>query len=411
MTSYARNALNKAKILLTKFPALVILGARQCGKTTLSRQIAPGFRYLDLENNDHLAEIMRDPQFFFTMHASGVIIDEAQSYPEIFRVLRGVIDARRGEMGRFILTGSSSPELLQNAAESLAGRVAIMELGTLKANEEAHLPLSEFYGLFQEKLTAAFLNTLPPPGLDLPMMQKAWLYGGYPEPLLKDNPEDWALWMEFYRDTYINRDIAALFPKLNRLAYQRFLNVLSQVSGTILNKSELGRDIEISEKAVREYLSIAEGTFLWRQLPSFETHKIKSVIKMPKGHIRDSGLLNYLLRYRTFADIQNSPYLGRLFEGFIIEEILKGFAGTMQTGVEAFYYRTRGGAEIDLILQGPFGLLPIEIKVGAKVDPRQLKNLHDFITMEGCPFGLLINQSSETKWLTPFVFQLPCTYL
>ena len=392
------------------FPVLAILGVRQCGKTTLAKQLFPTARYLDLENSDHLAEFSRDPAFFFQNYPNNLIMDEVQLYPEVFKRLRGIIDADRHVSGRFIITGSSSPELLKSVSESLAGRVALIELGTLKANEWGKAPLSTLYQWFEQKIDPSSLFSFCTHPLSLKQVQTIWSYGGYPEPLSKKNPEAWALWMEFYRNTYINRDLAALFPQLNRQAYQRFLAVLSQLSGTILNRSQLGRDIEVSEKTIRDYLMIAAGTFLWRQIPAFET-PLKSMVKMPKGHIQDTGLLHYLLRYRSLEEVLQSPLVGRSFEGFVIEELLKGLSASHVTDYQAFYYRTRGGVEIDLILQGPFGTLPIEIKSGVKIEEKQLKNLEQFIKEQNLPCGLLINQAASPQWITPLVFQLPVTYL
>lgn len=143
-----RNLQAKIERLLTQFPVVVILGARQVGKTTLAKQIAPDWRYFDLENPDNYDFITRDPSFFFQQFPQHLIIDEAQVYPELFSTLRGVIDQNRDQKGRFILTGSSSPDILTGISESLAGRIAIVELGTLKANEIYQKPLSEFYSNF-----------------------------------------------------------------------------------------------------------------------------------------------------------------------------------------------------------------------------------------------------------------------
>lgn len=150
-----RNLQSKITHLLNQFPAVVILGARQVGKTTLAKQIAPNWRYLDLEKPDDYDLISRDPVFFFQQFPQHVIIDEAQEYPGLFSVLRGVIDHHRDLKSRFILTGSSSPDILTGISESLAGRIAVIELGTLKANEIYKQPLSELYQLFTDKLHMA----------------------------------------------------------------------------------------------------------------------------------------------------------------------------------------------------------------------------------------------------------------
>lgn len=410
MSDLKRNAKNLLCSLLQQFPVVAIVGARQVGKTTLAKQVCNTWKYIDLENPDDFAQISHDPVFFFEQFQEHVIIDEVQEYPQLFNILRGVIDAKRKQKGRFLITGSSSLELLKNLSETLAGRIAIIELGTLKANEFYKMSLSPFYRLFQQKLSKETLISGKPP-LSMQQMQARWLHGGYPEPITQNASGFHQRWMANYRDTYINRDIGKLFPKLNRQAYQRFLMMLSNLSGTIINRSELARNIEINEKTVREYLTIANGTFLWRSLSSFERNVTKSIIKMPKGHIRDSGLLHYLLRIENFTDLYQHPIVGKSFEGFVIEEILKGLTDSGIVNWSAHYYRTRNGAEIDLILDGLFGTLPIEIKYGSSVDMRKLSTLTRFIEEHQLPFGMLINQSKEVKWLTSNIIQIPVGWL
>lgn len=413
MADIKRNMANKVLRLLQQFPVVVILGARQTGKTTLSRQLVPDWKYIDLENPADYERLVHDPHFFFEQYPEHVIIDEAQEYPELFRTLRGVIDSKRQLKNRFLLTGSSSPELLKNVSESLAGRVAFVELGTLKANEFYEQPLSDFYELFQHKLTKKSLQEIMPRVLPRTnkQMQQLWLRGGYPEPILQGDHVFYEQWMQQYRDTYVHRDIAKLFPHLNKLAYQRFLSVLGKISGTIINRSEVARTLEVSEKTVRDYLAICEGTFLWRQLPSFERNIVKSIIKMPKGYLRDNGLLHFMLRIHDFENLLEHPIVGHSFEAFVIEEILKGLQATFVTNWQAHYYRTKNGAEIDLILDGPFGLLPIEIKYGVKTSPRQLTSLIQFVKEHQLPFGVLINQADTVEWITPEVVQIPAGFL
>lgn len=410
MTELNRNIYNKIKYLLDNFPAVVIVGARQTGKTTLAKQLAPEWKYIDMENVNDFARISHDPLFFFNQYPRHLIIDEAQYYPDLFKTLRGVIDEKRKEKNRFLLTGSSSPELLTNASESLAGRVAIVELGTLKANEYYKLPLSPFYELFRNKLNRKHIIFGNAP-LTNAQMQKIWLQGGYPEPVLSRDKVFGEIWMEQYSDTYINRDVAKLFPRLNKAAYQRFLLILSKLSGTIINRSDVARTLEINEKSVREYLKIIEGTFLWRELPSFEKNVIKSIVKMPKGYIRDSGLLHYFLRIETLEELYTHPIVGQSFESFVIEEIIKGLQALNISNWDAYYYRTRKGSEIDLILDGRFGTLPIEIKYGSRVDYKQLNSLEKFIQEHALPFGMVINQSQSIEWLTPNILQIPIGWL
>ncbi len=410
MTGIKRNLAAKIRLLLKQFPVVAILGPRQAGKTTLAKQIGADWLYIDLEKPSDYDRVSHDPQFFFQQHQQHVLIDEAQEYPELFRVLRGVIDQNREQKGRYLLTGSSSPELLEKVSESLAGRVALVELGTLKANEYYGQPLSSFYGLFSTKLDRARIPTTLAP-LSSEQMQRIWLKGGYPEPVLQGDEGFYQQWMDNYHSTYINRDIARLFPRLNKVAYRRFLTTLSKLSGTILNKRDIASAIEVSEGTIKEYLSIADGTFLWRQLPSFEKNIVKSVIKMPKGYIRDTGLLHHLLQIADLESLLADPIVGKSFEAFAIEEIIKGLQATTVTNWRPHYYRTRNRAEIDLILEGPFGVLPIEIKYGANTRLRELAALSEFIKEHALSFGMLVNQSDEVVWLTSHIVQIPIGWL
>jgi len=409
-----RNMIQHCRYLLEHFPAIAILGPRQVGKTMLAKQLGLTWAYFDLESPDNYQRISLDPVLFFKQYSDRVIIDEAQFIPSLFNTLRGVIDADRQKMGRFILTGSSSPELLKQVSESLAGRIAIVELGTLKANEFYQIPLSPLYELFENKITQQSIEILrkkTSQPLQNAQMVNHWLQGGYPEPVLAKDKRFYDQWMDAYRVSYVNRDIGLLFPRLNKVAYQRFLTTLSKLSGTIINKSHLARDIEVDERTVREYLMIAEGTFLWRMLYSYENNVTKSIVKMPKGYIRDSGLLNYLLRIRDLSDLYDYPQVGCLFEAFVIDEIVKGLNAQGITNYQTNYYRTRNGAEIDLILEGYFGVVPIEIKYSTNVQLRQLVSMQNFMKEHHLSLGIVINQGERFEWVTEDIIQIPVGWL
>ena len=187
--------------------------------------------------------------------------------------------------------------------------------------------------------------------------------------------------------------------------------MLGKLSSKIINQSDLARSLGVSEPTIRHYFTIAQGTYLWRQLRSYENNVVKSIVKMPKGYIRDSGLLHHLLRIDSLESLQSDPDCGFSFEAFVIEEILKGIQDAGVRDCDAYYYRTRGGAEIDLILEGRFGLLPIEIKHGIQVNSQQFRSLNDFIKDHHCSFGVLINQSDKIIWLTKNIIQIPAGYL
>jgi len=409
MTELKRNLEEKLNKLLDFFPAVIILGVRQGGKTTLAKRIRPDWKYFDLEKGSDYDRVTGDFDFFFKENPDNLIIDEVQTSPELFGELRGIIDKDRQKKNRFILTGSSSFELLKNVSESLAGRVGIVELGTLKLNELTEKPLSPFYKIFNEPISLDIIDYLKILKNDVSHNQVMDFFfkGGYPEPVLADNFEFYQNWMENYYQTYIQRDIRKLFPKLDITRYRRFISMLSSLSGTIVNRSEVGRSLDTSEVTVRDYLDIAHGTYLWRNILSFEKSISKSIVKMPKGIFRDSGLAHFLQRIRSREQLNIYPRVGASFESFITEEIIMGLEAKMITGWDYYYYRTRNGAEVDLILEGDFGILPIEIKYGMKTDPKKLTSLKKFINDNNLPFGIVINNSEEVTMLTERIIQIP----
>ncbi len=371
MADIKRHCEKQAQALLKRFPAVLILGVRQCGKTHLSKIICPQWKYFDLENTKDRDFITKDFEFFFKEYPKNLILDEAQEIPELFKNLRGVIDCNRKTNNRFLITGSSSPTLVTQASDSLAGRVAFLELGTFKTSEVRNKTLSPFFDIFISPLKKSSLKFLK----SAFSKRKAFniipfiLKGGYPDPCLSKDKNYFDLWMKNYFDTYINKDIRKLYSRLDIFRFQRFVSMLAELSGTIINRAQIGRALALNEVSIRDYLDIANQTFIWRQIPSFTGSKKRSLVKMPKGVLRDSGLINYLLDIRDKDQFLRSPKAGYIFEAFVIEELLKGLSSKFPAGRwEYSYYRTRNGAEIDLILEGSFGLLPVEIKLSTSVE-------------------------------------------
>ena len=407
----SRNSADKVNALLEVFPAVLILGVRQSGKTTLARQVRADWKYFDLENANDFDFISSDPDFFFKEYPGQIIIDEAQEFSGLFKHLRGVIDSDRDQKNRFILTGSSSPELIRHASESLAGRLGVVELGTLKMNELHQRPLPPFYQIFNHTLSLSTISILKKLTVESGDVINDFLHGGYPEPVLANDHGYFQTWMQNYFQLYIDRDIRKLFPKLDALKYRRFVSTLSELSGTIINKAQLGRSLDTSEVTIRDYLEIADKTFVWRMIPSYEKSKSKSIVKMPKGILRDSGLIHFLANVDSREKLIRSPNVGQNFESFIIEEIIKGVHCTDATNWQYYYYRTKHGAEVDLILEGSFGLLPIEIKFGVVTQSRQLRSLKKFLVDNSLPLGIVINNSTEVKALSENIVQIPATLI
>jgi len=413
MADIKRNLHHKMDSLLSYFPCLVIWGPRQCGKTVLSKMLRPDWTYFDLENPQTFDKIHDDLNFFFAQNNTDIIIDEAQLSPELFKALRGVIDKTRDKNNRFILTGSSSPELLKNTTETLAGRVAMVELSPLKVNEQLERPLPSFYSIFNQEINLSnldFLSSLKATS-SLENLLFSFHQGGYPTPVLARDEHFQKIWMEQYFLSYISRDIKNLFPKMDSIKFRRFSTMLTALSGTIINRSQLGRSLDLNESTIKNYLDIAHGTMIWRNIPSFERSKIKSIIKMPKGIFRDSGLSHYLQNLTTFEKLHNSPYVGQNFESFIIEEIIRGVQASEATRWDYSHFRTKSGSEVDLVLTGEFGTLPIEIKYGTSTRQKQLTGLQKFINDNQLPYGVVINNSSTIELISQNIIQVPSTFI
>ncbi|MDP2810854.1 MAG: ATP-binding protein [Rhodocyclaceae bacterium] len=396
--------------LLHHFPCVAVTGVRQCGKTTLLKTLPGEWRHFDMESMADRQQVLADPDSFLRFHAEGVAIDEAQLAPALFPALRVAIDRDRSAKGRFVLSGSSSPDLAKNITESLAGRVGLAELAPLTPSEAWRLPASGLYGLLAGGAMVADIMAAGQPRLSPRQVLDAWFHGGYPDPWLSNDEEFRRLWHRNYLDTYLLRDIAVLFPNLNRDRYRQFIQLLGNLSGSILNNAEIARTLGVSEPTVRDWLGIAHGTYLWRQVPAWDRSPHKQLVRHPKGYLRDSGLLHRLLRVPDADALATHPMNGRSWEGMVAETLLRGFENA-GIRMHPFHYRTRGGAEIDLILDGEAGLLPVEIKLGSQVAPRALHTLSEFVEAHGCRLGIVICNDEKPRQLDERIVSLPAASL
>lgn len=391
---------------MTMFPAVVLLGARQVGKSTILRNTLPGAQIFDLENEQDFLLAEHDPLVIFNEYAKPIIFDEAQMSHNLFKALRVEIDKTR-ENGQFLLSGSSSPALLGNISETLAGRVAILEIPCLDFAESHATKSSHFLKNIAHLEKIKDLKPL----CSLENVFESCLYGGYPQPfILRRDLDFFDTWFENYFKTYIDRDIRALFPTLKLDSFKKFIRMMARSSGEIINYSDYARSLDVSQPTIKKYFEIADGTFIWRMQPSYAKNSKKTVIKMPKGHFRDSGLLCYLMNINTVEELQNHPQFGRIWESFIIEQILK-MTNLFYAKYEYYFYRTKAQAEIDLILEGRFGRIPIEIKSGISTGQKQIISLKNFVKDNACPFAIVINRGEEVKMLAEKVIQIPVNYI
>jgi predicted AAA+ superfamily ATPase len=327
--------------LLQQFPAVVLLGPRQVGKTTLALaegQAHAGSLYLDLELPSAQRQL-DDPEAFLLTHRNRlVILDEMQRLPEIFAVLRAIIDIRirSGEpSGQFLLLGSATGVLLQQSSESLAGRMVQLELSPLQARE-----------------IMAAADPLAQP------LHMLWIRGGFPLSWLAKNDSESFRWREAFIATYLERDIPALGPRIPATSLRRLWTMLAHLQGSLLNYSQLSTALAISGQLVHRYVDILCDLMLLRRLTAWHGNVGKRLVKSPKVYVRDSGLVHALLGLTNYESVLSHPVAGLSWEGFVIEQIMSA-----APSLDYSFYRTAQGAEADLVIDFRHGQVwVVEIK-------------------------------------------------
>ena len=333
--------------LLEHFPAVALLGPRQCGKTTLAFEIKDRWpneaSYLDLENAADLAKLDDCVSYLKPLEKQLVIMDEVQHRPALFPEIRGLIDdgRRRGlRSGRFLFLGSASYELLKQSGESLAGRIAFLELTPFRFDEVGH-----------EKI------------------DQLWLRGGFPDSFLAPTESISVEWRRSFIDTYLTRDLS-MHGKAGALPAMRdLLKMTAYLHGQVLNVSQLVESHDFSRQQIGDYLDLFEHTFVIRRLNPYFTNVGKRLTKRPKIYIRDSGLLHQLIGIGDHDTLSGHPSRGASWEGFVIEQIIALLAGW-----EPYFYRTSNGAELDLLMLKGDKILAFEIK--ASVDAKLTKGFY-----------------------------------
>lgn len=397
---------------LGTFPCVALIGVRQCGKTTLLRTLPAGWKLFDLERRADHEVITRDPDTFFRLNPRQVALDEAQVSPEVFPALRVAIDDQRAEKGRFVITGSSSPTLLRSVSESLAGRVGIIEMAPFSWEEvTASTGGDSFLSRLKHRKAGAaeLIEGLKPRG-DLLQAHDFWFRGGFPEPWMNPGAPFRTRWIEQYTQSYLLRDVKRLFPGLDDVRFRRFLEMLGGLSGRVLNYAEVARALGISQPTVRDYFDIVHGTLVWRAIPAYARDVVKRVVKHPRGYLRDSGLLHALLRIPDGDALLAHPQMGASWEGMVVEEILRQL-NAMGSAYEYSYYRTGAGAEVDLVLEGTFGRIAVEIKHASTVAGRDLRSLRDFVRDQKARLGVVVNNDVTPRVYEDNLVGLPFTCL
>ncbi len=321
--------------LIDAVPAVVLIGPRQVGKTTLALDLAESRPsvYLDLESDADRARLS-EPELYLAGHENElVILDEVHRLPDLFQTLRGLIDTGRRKglrTGRFLLLGSASLDLLRQSGESLAGRTAHLEMHPLDGRE---VPADD--------------------------LQRLWLRGGFPDSLLARDDRTSLRWRQDFIRTYLERDIPQLGPRIAAETLRRFWTMLAHHQSGLLNAAELSRSLGVDGKTVAAYLDLMVDLLLVRRLEPWHANSGKRLVKSPRVYVRDSGVVHALLGLATADELLGHPVAGASYEGFIIETLI----AASPPGTAANFYRTAAGAEIDLVLTLPGGgVWAIEIK-------------------------------------------------
>ena len=355
--------------LLRRFPCVTVLGPRQCGKTTFIRSALSAWTYLDLERPSDSAPLAADPEARLNQLGNRVIFDEAQRVPELFSVLRGIIDRRRSQNSRFVLLGSASPTLVRQISESLAGRTAYLDLPPFR------------WGEVKDYRQKQFLKTL-------------WIRGGFPQAFLNRDDRARHEWLESYSRSFIERDLPALGIDVSAPQMRKLWAMLAHCNGGIWNASQLAASLGVSYHTVNRYVDILDQTFLIRKLPPYFINIGKRLVKSPKLYFRDTGLLHYFLGIHSESALDTHPARGMSWEGFIIDQLVSIFQQA-EPGSQPYFWRTAQGHEIDLLIDLGTKKIPFEIKLHSAPTASDTLVLRQCLQQLNLTQGYLIHSGRE----------------
>jgi predicted AAA+ superfamily ATPase len=364
---------------LETFPIVGLIGPRQVGKTTLAKALRekwPGKSiYIDLELPSDLMKLS-SPELYLRQQADALIIlDEIQRIPEIFPLLRALVDDETYR-SRFLILGSASPDLLKQSSETLAGRIRYHELHPFTMQELQ---------------------------FDRNQTERLWVRGGYPPSFLQTNDRASLEWRSAFIATYLERDLPQLGVRVPATQLRRFWQMLSHWQGQLWNASKFAENFGVSAPTVRHYLDILTDTFVVRQLHPYYCNVKKRLVKSPKIYIRDTGLLHALLQLTDMEMLFGHPQIGVSWESFVLEQILNMLPGD----TEGFFYRTHAGAELDLVLQTPqLGLLAIDVKLSQA--PKHSKGFRQAFQDVNADRGYVVMKGDEKFPLEENVWAVPC---
>lgn len=390
---------------LQQFPVLLVTGPRQVGKTTLLQHVCKNFGYITFDDPLVLREAIEETNLFLINNKPPLLIDEVQYAPEIFRYLKIYVDKHKIK-GSFALTGSQAFELMKNVSETLAGRMAIVELKGLSLREiygiEFYSPFipNEEYMEGRKKCLSNYTN-----------LWETIHRGSMPE--LQDKSISWDRYYSSYVKTYIEKDVRQIVNISDELKFIKFLTALAVRSGELLNVNAIANEVETSADTIKRWLSILQTSGIIFLLEPYSNNILKRVVKTPKIYFYDSGLVCYLARWTSPDTARTGAQAGNIYENFIVSEILKSHLNAGKTISSIYYYRDRDQREIDVVIEEDGKLYPIEVKMTA--NPTKAMGKH-FSALDKIPGkirqpGIILCQYDKKLYLQQDIIALPISYI
>lgn len=389
-----------------QFRVLLITGSRQVGKSTLLKnKLLPEYDYVTLDDFSDLSIAQEDASLFFKNHPLPVIVDEVQRAPNLFLQIKLLADNSE-EKGKIILTGSQSYKLLSNAADSLAGRVCIINMSSLSLREKygidfntEFLPTEEYISK-RKKSVKTYAN----------LWNHIWR-GSMPE--LADDTIEWESFYRSYIRTYIDRDVADLIDVKNLVKFNNFMQCIASRVGELFNADSLARDVGVTSKTISQWTSILESSGVIKLLQPYEKNVSNRAVKTPKIYFMDTGLVCHLVGWSSSQVAMNGAMSGSLFENFVISEIIKSYYNSGHDSKDIYFYRDKDKKEIDLIIEKDNILYPIEIKKSAQPTIDMAKSLSVLHKIPGKTVGqgCILCQCDKMHYLSDNVAALPVEYI